>query len=235
MPDAAYNGYLYDNEETPVGTIQAKVAKARLNRKTWQLSASVTVAILIAGEKKISLRGTLDVESGALVLKAKDGRFLDLQLGANGLSGIFGDYVIDGARDVFSSKATDDKTRANAALAQWKGALAIASDVGTFSVTISAKGKARVTGVLADGTKTGRVVLDKSGEVDEAKAGVNPSALRFSYRTKDGTFTGTFKAYVLYRGKPKATTVTVSGVVIDGVGYGTATIRKMGSVPIRIE
>ena len=73
------------------------------------------------------------------------------------------------------------------------------------------------------------------GEVDEAKAGANPSGLRLLYRAKDGSFSGSFKAYVLYRGKPKATTVTVSGVVIDGVGYGTATIRKVGSIPVGIE
>ena len=335
---STYNGSLYANGTIVVGTIQAKVAKARTNRKTGAMSSSVTVAILIAGEKKISLRGTLDVASGAISLKAKDGRLLDLRLGANGMRGTFGDFVIDGARDVFSSKAGDDKARANAALAKWQGAFAIVSDTGTFSVTISSRGKTRITGTLADGTKistsaqmiigetcscipvvvskktlnlafciwlfddgetvevvglgddvtcgrvgslvdgaafcidavtlcellgddtfaaylpdgvsvaqkgtkwivaggarAGKVVLGKDGEVDEAKAGANPSALRLSYKAKDGSFTGSFKAYVLYRGKPKSMTVTVRGVVVDGIGYGTATIRKVGAVPIRIQ
>ena len=335
---STYYGCLYGGGTIAVGTIQAKVAKARTNRKTDAMSSSVTVAILIAGEKKISLRGTLDVESGAISLKAKDGRLLDLRLGANGMRGTFGDLVIDGARDVFSSKAVDDKTRANAALTKWQGALAIVSDTGTFSVTISSRGKTRITGTLADGTKiattaqmivgetcscipvvvskkmlnlafciwlfdddetvdvfgvgddvvcghsgvladgaafcidavtlcellgddtfaaylpdgvsvaqkgtkwivaggarAGKVVLGKDGEVDEAKAGANPSALRLSYKAKDGSFTGSFKAYVLYRGKPKSMTVTVRGVVVDGIGYGTATIRKVGAVPIRIQ
>ena len=333
-----YNGYLHAGDETFAGTIQAKVAKAKTNRKTGVMSSSVTVAILIAGEKKISLRGTVSDDGEAVSLVAKDGRVLKFWLGANGLSGTFGDYVIDGARDVFSSKAVGDKARANEALAQWQGALAIVSDTGTFSVTISAKGKVRITGVLADGTKistsaqmivgetcscipvvvstksvnlafciwlgddgetvevvglgeevvcgrpgaladgaafridaaaicellgddtfaaylpdgvsvvqkgtkwivangarTGRVVLGKDGNVDEAKTGANPSGLKLAYKAKDGSFSGSFKAYVLYRGKPKATTVTVSGVVIDGVGYGTATIRKVGSVAVRIE
>ena len=89
--------------------------------------------------------------------------------------------------------------------------------------------------IVADGARAGKVVLGKDGEVDEAKPGANPSGLRLAYRAKDGSFSGLFKAYVLYRGKPKATTVMVGGVVIDGVGYGTATIRKVGLLFVRIE
>ena len=78
-------------------------------------------------------------------------------------------------------------------------------------------------------------MLGRDGAVDAAKAGANPSALKLSYRAKDGSFSGSFKAYVDSRGKPKAVTVSVSGVVIDGVGYGTATVKKLGSVPVTIE
>ena len=36
------------------------------------------------------------------------------------------------------------------------------------------------------------------------------------------------------RGKPKGVTVNVVGVLVDGVGYGAATIKKVGSVPVTI-
>ena len=47
---------------------------------------------------------------------------------------------------------------------------------------------------------------------------------------KKGTFKGSFKVYAL-KGAGKARklkkyTVNVSGVVVDGVGYGTATCKK---------
>ena len=43
-----------------------------------------------------------------------------------------------------------------------------------------------------------------------------------------------FKAYSEVRGKPKGVTVNVVGVLVDGIGYGAATIKKVGSVPVTI-
>ncbi len=83
--------------------------------------------------------------------------------------------------------------------------------------------------------KVGKVVLDRYGDVNESKLGENPSGLKLAYKAKDGTFTGSFKAYTDVNGKLKATTVSVSGIVIDGIGYGTATLKKVGSVPVTIE
>ena len=36
-------------------------------------------------------------------------------------------------------------------------------------------------------------------------------------------------------GKLKATTVNVTGVLIDGIGYGASMIKKVGSVPVTVE
>ena len=83
--------------------------------------------------------------------------------------------------------------------------------------------------------KAGKVQMAKDGTVDAAKLGGNPAALKLTYKAKDGSFKGSFKAYSLVNGKPKAVTVNVAGVVVGGVGYGTATIKKVVSVPISIE
>lgn len=333
-----YSGYLMDGDGAVAGTIQVKAAKAKANRKTGATTSKLSVTIQPATGKKVSLKGDLDVDAGAITIASKDGRTLDLELGENGILGTYGEWEIDGARDVFSSKASADKAVANDMLAKWKGTLALVFGDGSLTVTVGAKGKAKVSGtlangtkvsasaqmivgdewccipvvvakkgvslafclwlsadsetadvtglgedfvlgrpgalgagaslvlgsdalaqligdgsykayfpngvsveqrgtkwVVADGAKAGKVVLGRDGLVDAAKAGANPSALRLIYRAKDGTFSGSFKAYVNARGKPKAVSVSVSGVVIDGVGYGTVTVKNLGSIPVMIE
>ena len=66
--------------------------------------------------------------------------------------------------------------------------------------------------------------------VDDTKGKTNLSAMKLTYTPKKGTFKGSFKVYAL-EGAGKATklkkyTVKVSGVVVGGVGYGTATCKN---------
>jgi hypothetical protein len=82
--------------------------------------------------------------------------------------------------------------------------------------------------------KAGKVVY-KNGAVDESKLGENPSGLKLTYKAKDGSFKGSFKVYSVNGGKLKATSVNVAGVVINGIGHGTATIKKVGGVPVTVE
>ena len=90
-------------------------------------------------------------------------------------------------------------------------------------------------GAKWDVPKAGKVVYVKgTTEIDAEKAGQNPSALKLSYKAKDGSFKGSFKVYVDTNGKLKATTVNVTGVMAGNVGYGTATIKNLGSVQVMI-
>ena len=83
--------------------------------------------------------------------------------------------------------------------------------------------------------KKGKVAFVKgTTEVDATKAGGNPSALSLSYRAKDGTFKGSFKVYSANGGRLKSSTVPVAGVLVDGAGYGTAAVKRLGSAPARI-
>ena len=340
--DAAesYDGYVQTADGQVVGTIQVKVAKAKLNKNTQSLSAKVTVTIQLLGEKKQTVKGNVDVATGAFAGKDGRGRALNLLLGANSLSGTYGSYVIDGAQNKFKTKKATAKALGDAALAQRKGTWSVAwqDAVGWngVSLMVGAKGKVTIAGVLANGTKVsaisqllvgegavcvipvvitkkaslafnvwlteagvevvgldgnvvagrvnglragavfnldaaaftaywrkavlpylpdgvsvaqsgtkwsvasgakaGKVVFKKgTTEVDEEKLGANPSGLKLTYTAKTGTFKGTFKAYVLEGGKPKATTVNVTGVLVDGVGYGTVAIKKVvGGVPVTV-
>ena len=94
----------------------------------------------------------------------------------------------------------------------------------------------RMKGTAFDLDKAGKVALlkDKSG-IDRANAGTNPSGLKLKYTVKNGTFKGTFNAYTLVGGSLKKVTVAVSGVVLGGKGYGTASVKKVGSWAVTIE
>ena len=338
-----YNGYLYKaGDWTPCGTIQVKAAKQKTNKKTQLTTSKITTYIQMLGEKKQTVKGEMDVAECVLEASAKDGRKLILNLGADGLTGSFDDYTIDGARDYFSSKDKAEKSAATTILnglkAEGAKVLAWQDENGwnSLSLTIGSKGKTKVAGTLSNGTKvsasmqlilgedwyaipvvvsktkvqlafttwicraTGEVsveglevstnqvvagkagglttgatfqidsaalaallgdatyaayyptnmtitvsgtkwslpkagkVVVKNGVVDETKLKDNPSGLKLTYRSSSGTFSGSFKAYINNKGKAKSVTVSLAGVVVDGVGYGMATIKKAGSVSIQI-
>ena len=60
--------------------------------------------------------------------------------------------------------------------------------------------------------------------------------LKVTFKPKNGTFSGSFKIYVQKEGAAKATgkKVKVSGVVVDGVPYGTAVFGKAASWSVKI-
>ena len=335
-----YDGYIYNEKDMLVGTLQMKVAKAKLSRTLKVKTAKVSVSIQLANEGKQTLKGTIDITKGVFEAKDKSGRPLRITIGSNGLSGTYGAYYIDGAQNKFFSKSKLAKSIGAEVLTLRKKAYAVAwlSEDGwnTLSVSVEAKGKVKITGTMAngvkvsaksqmiigaggtcvipvvvtkkvslafnlwltndgveitgiDGAKAGVVknvganakfVVEKTAklwtmaadspftaqlpdgvkvnlgggtkweqptagkvayvkgttELDEAKALDNPSGLKLTYKAKDGTFKGSFKLYAADKGtKLKAISVNVTGVLVDGVGYGTATIKKIGSVPVTIE
>ena len=93
--------------------------------------------------------------------------------------------------------------------------------------------------VVANGAKVGKLVLlDKTtGELDLAKSKFtdNTSGLKLTYKEKDGTFTGAFKVYAFEKGKIKAYSASVTGVMVGDRGYGTATVKKVGSVAVSVQ
>ena len=338
VPVAAvtYDGYLCDANGNVKGTIQVKAGK--LNAKTGLAAVKATVIGLDGKKKalKAAEKGKAKiVADGPTTVALAGGEVCEVILGAKGMGGKYGNYTIDGALNVFTSKIAADKATASAVLGKWQGAVNVAwrlagdgSPYQALSVTIAAKGKAKVSGTLADGAKVsakgqlivgeewccvpvvyakrgvslafnvwlplgtaapavsgladavvgkpgtlkggakfyldaamgdtkydaylpdglavgggakwtlpkaGKVQLAKDGTVDAAKLGENPSALKLTYKAKDGSFKGTFKAYADVNGKPRATTVKVTGVLVNGIGYGTASVKGAASVPVTIE
>ena len=165
VPAAAvtYDGYLCDANGNVKGTIQVKAGKP--NAKTG-LAAVSAVVVGIDGKKtklKASDNGKAQIASdGPTTVSLEGGEACTVVLGADGMGGTYGAYEIDGARNVFTSKDSADKAAAAAVLAKWKGAVNVAwradatervPPYNTLSVSIANKGKVKVAGTLANGTK----------------------------------------------------------------------------------
>jgi len=89
-----------------------------------------------------------------------------------------------------------------------------------------------VAELLPDGMKIR--IQGRSFRIDRGKK-ANPSGLTLRYNASTGAFTGSFRAYRTVNGRNRTVTVTVAGMVLDGKGYGTASVKKLGGVPIAIE
>ena len=328
-----YNGYLYDEKSGDVkGTIHVKVGKPGKD------GAASVKATVVVGTKKVTLKakdkGKAVIEKdGPTEIELVGGEACEIALGAEGLSGCYGAYQIDGSRNFFSSKDKGEVAVVNDILSKWLGSLMVVWDGGSLNVNLASKGKVKVSGTLANGKKVsastvllvgeewscvsvavpksnlafvlwlsgdggtamaeglgdgvhvgragslasgaafcvptddelwdkipgdvhteylpdgvpvtqkgtkwtlpkaGKITM-KKGKIDESKKGDNPSGLKLTYKSKDGSFKGSFKVYAENKGKLKATTVNVTGFLLDGVGYGTATVKGKGSVAVTIE
>ena len=57
--------------------------------------------------------------------------------------------------------------------------------------------------------------------------------LKVTFKPKDGTFKGTFNVYVTDGDRTRKLKANVSGVVVDGMPYGTAVIRNVGAWAVK--
>ena len=164
---AVYNGYLHDGALV-VGIVQVNVSKGKVNRKSGRFEAKVTATAVFAGStKKVGFKGGIADETGKVTGLVASGHALDVMLGVDGLSGTCDGYKIDGARNVFKGKSAADKSAAAEAARLYQGTYNVASDVGTLSVTVDKKGKAKVSGSV-EGNKvsaTSQLVVGKKSSV----------------------------------------------------------------------
>lgn len=321
-----YDGRILDADGRLAGTLQVKLAKYNAKKDLAKVTASVTM--LPDGKKVSYTGGEWHADSKSATLRStRDARVLTVVLGDRGLAGTYGDCEVDGAVNLFTSKDAAAKQEGAQVLAAVQGAYTMAcpgaSGWSVFSVSVASRGKAKVQGVLPDGTKISHttqllvgeerccvpvaygkrgvaVAFDlwigrdggavEVGGLDDAVAGpvdgtplaggsafridadalaaylpspveaeklpdglsvafdgrkwvvaggatrgeANPASLKLSLTAKTGLFKGTFKAYSLVNGRSKATTVTVNGVQVNGVGYGSALVKRAGSVPVTV-
>ncbi len=231
------SGYVMDGDQY-VGTIQIKAAKAKYNRRTGCTITKFTATVQVLGEKKVSLKGEYNFcyWYPYFTMETRDGHELNLYNGdeSNSFAGTYDGYDIAVKIDNGAKKSH----ALNRGAAFWMDTTEFSELLGddTYEEYLPDGIDVTVKGTKWVLPKAGRVVYNRKYDwIDESKLGDNPSGLKLTFKSKDGTFKGSFKAYREVKGRPKATTVSVTGFVVDGVGYGIATIKKVGSVPIIIE
>lgn len=228
------SGILYDSEEMAAGTVQVKASK---RSKNDTVSISATVKLFETG-KKYSAKATLaaDGDSKTLALNNPIGK-MQFVLAADGYFSLGNEAysmkggVIGGELDAESLSFSMDGSVDEVDLGDDWCPL---SEAGPDGAEITVK-----KGVKWDCGKAASIKYKKdrdsgmyelTGLDDEKKP--NLSALKLSYSYKTGEFKGSFKLYASNecsdsdKPKLKAYTVSVSGIVIDGVGYGTAVLKK---------
>ena len=72
-----------------------------------------------------------------------------------------------------------------------------------------------------------------SGKLSASRG--NVSALKISYAAKTGLFRGSFGLFTENGTRLKKTSVSYNGVLVNGRGYGTALIKKIGSAAVIIQ
>ena len=85
----------------------------------------------------------------------------------------------------------------------------------------------------------GKVAVDRDGQVyvkykPEKQVPVNLAALKLSCAVKTGLVQGSFKLYWLDGVRLKRDTVKAVGVTVGGSFYGSGSVKKLGSFPIRL-
>ncbi|MCQ2392437.1 MAG: hypothetical protein MJ240_13545 [Kiritimatiellae bacterium] len=148
LATTVYDGYVVQNGVV-MGTLQVKVAKGKVDRKSGLFSAKVTATVQMAdGSRKLSFKNGLADAAGNVVGLTAAGHSLDITLGVDGLGGTFDGMTIDGARNVFSAKDQETKDRVAAVEKQWVGAVNVVGDGVALAVSIARKGKVKVSGTV---------------------------------------------------------------------------------------
>ena len=149
-----FNGYAVDGDGLIAGTFSLAVKKPAKGKTT--AAATLTFVSLATG-KKTKITGTVNLATGA-----GSGGLTGLTLGANAVGGTVSKVgTLEGGADAAKAK----NAAALSVLSKFSGKSYVVAlgpgnpDVyaqggcSTLAVTLAAKGKAKVSGVLADGTK----------------------------------------------------------------------------------
>ena len=166
---SSYAGLLYDGEGRFAGSFEATVNKASKTK-----DGAVTIKIVPVNGKKETIKGTVDANGNGV------GGAAGLTFGANGMTGTLAavknaaTFSVDGATDATKAKnktpladfLNDLKNKAWGVVGMAYYTDSVVSDFANgnaaLSVLMQAKGKAKIAGVLPNGTKvsvTSKIVV----------------------------------------------------------------------------
>ena len=238
---ATLMGAVYEGNSV-VGIVELKLGKVNEKKGTSKVSGSVTT---LDGKKHAIMAYNLAGIDGAtpktVTLAAKDLGKMEVTIGGTRFAGSLGGWHVQSAAVGGNwTKGTATATVETGNLSMFAGTVLsgllpdgeqakAAGGKWTFAKAASVKWAKPKKGaaqpeIYDAASGKGLVVDDSKGK------NKNLSGLKLTYTPKKGTFKGTFKVYALEgagaKTKLKTYTVNVSGVVVDGVGYGQATCKK---------
>ncbi len=238
----ALQGAVYDGGKV-VGIVELKLGKVNDKKGTGKVSGSVTA---LDGKKHTitasNLEGIDGKTSKAVSLEVKGFGTMSVTIGGTQFAGSMGRYHVQSANvggdwSKGGAKVYVDAGGASGGRALPEGTIEDLLPDGEPVVALGGKWKfAKAASVKWAKPKQGAALPERydaeSGKgllVDTSGDKTNLSAMKLTYTPKKGTFKGSFKVYAL-EGAGKATklkkyTVNVSGVVVGGVGHGTATCK----------
>ena len=243
-PGSPYVGAIFDEQTNVAGVVLLKVGKANAKKGTSKVSGSV---VLLNG-KKFSIKGA-EVPTGSSPRKTSGSGLviprignLELTLGANGFTGRLstelGEVRSVRTADVMGGLSSSVATFRMNPVEEIAGASVVTNclPAGTEVRTVNGKWQ------LAKAASVKYVKTDDVNyelQVNTAGGKTNVSGLKLSYAAKSGTFKGgfTFFTDVGTADKPKLKKIkaAVTGVVVDGVAHGVATVKNVDPWPVRVE
>ena len=229
-------GAVYSGDDV-VGIVELKLGKMNARNSMSRVSGSVT--LLDGKRSSIKSRQVAVDGSAPISLAVKNMGTMEVSTDGSQFSGTLGGWHVQTANvggnwrysGVTVSVDADDLSAIPGTVLDSllpnteKG---VSSRTGwTFAKAASVrwvKPKVGVTPVVQD-AESGKGLI-----VDTSRDRTNLSGIKLTYTDKSGTFKGSFKVYAL-EGSGKSTklkkyTVKVGGVVVNGVGYGSATCRR---------
>lgn len=251
------NGLVSDSESKVVGIVQATVAKTDA-KGTSKVSASF---IGLDGKKKSASGGKFPVAlsegvptvvAEGMSVKGLPGR-LSLSISSDGtISGSFGECAVSGVDSVGVLSPGPATFRLEAPVLAIGGYPAL-NDVESGGVHYHLQPDSEGVEFSVSGSKwifskafTVKYAKDKKTKTTELKvdpvpgARPNPCGLKLSVSPKTGLFKGSFTVYVdsgtCNKPKIKKCKFNVTGVVVDGKGFGQATCKGLpAAIPVEVE
>lgn len=232
-------GAVYDGGKV-VGIVELKLGKVNARKGTSKVSGSFTG---LDGKKlamkAVNLGGIDGTAPASVSLEVKNLGTMNVTIGGTQFAGSLGGWHVQSAAvggnwTKGMAAVYVDATSASLPAGTLEGLLPYCEPI------IINKGKWAFSKAASvkwakpkNGAELPEIYDEESGKgliIDTDKGKTNRSGLKLTYTPKKGAFKGSFKVYAL-EGSGKATklkkyTVKVSGVVVDGVGYGTATCKR---------
>ena len=228
-------GALYGKDGVPMGTVQVKVGKIS---KKGVVKVSATATVFVDGKAKKVVAKAVNVDVAAtsaaapvkLAFKAPIGE-MAFEMEADGT------FTLKNASYMMAAKSVGGNWSKAGAKVRLAGTLALPQGTieellpdGEPVIPKAGKWSFAKAAIVKwakpkKGAELPEIFDEKSGKgliVDDSKGKTNLSGLKLTYTPKTGIFTGSFKIYAIQGGKLKKITVKVTGVVVDGKGWGSA-------------